>query len=308
MIWEIFVNRIVYAENKDLVQEYRKRMGHSPNVACPKLPEEKYLWRKIFDRNPLFATLTDKLLSKEYAKKTCPGIKIPHVIWQGVDFNEIPDSLLMRPAILKSNHASKQMIFLDGKDIDRSALKNETDEWLSRPYGVSTGEWAYLNIDRKIFLEDIIEGKDGAPLIEFNAFVFDGVVQHIQCLRDSEGANPTTSRYDRCGRQLEPHYSPKFTSRYEEAPPQFPAIISTVERLGAGFDHVRCDVYLRGDDIYFSEMTFYPNAGFPNKHDPVLRNDWKATWDLRGTWFLTTPQKGWRAVYANRLRKHLRSV
>ena len=37
----------------------------------------------------------------------------------------------------------------------------------------------------------------------------------------------------------------------------------TAERLAAAIDSpfVRIDLYEIGDDIYFSEITFYPNAG-----------------------------------------------
>lgn len=279
-------------------------MGRYPNVAVPKTIAEKFLWRKIFDRNPLFAEISDKLKAKEFAAGRCPDVLIPKVLWIGKDFSDIPDILFQRQAVLKSNHASGQIIFLEGNLNRRIELKTQTNAWLSKPYGQKNGEWGYRNIERKIFIEELILGAKGEPLEDYNVYVMDGKVQHSECLRDSYGRNPTTSRYDRDGNQIEKQYSPKFTTVFIAPPPQYDKIVNISERLGAGFDFIRCDLYLCGGVIYFCEMTVYPIAGYPT-YTKKLEELYNCYWDLRKSWFLTTPQSGWRGIYAKWLKMRL---
>lgn len=298
------VNSLIFLLNLNLVLRFTLKLGHLPNVAIPQTAEEKFLWRKIFDRNPLFALLSDKLCAKDYVARTCPELMLPKVLWSGKDFDDIPDHVLDTPAVLKSNHASGQVVFLHCTKLDRQSLKTKTDRWLSKPYGQANGEWGYRDIDRKIFVEEFVVGPDGEPLQDFNVYVVNGRVQHVQCMRDSYGADPNTTRYDRDGTPLKPHYSPKYAYRVLDVPAQYRKIVELAERLAAGFDHIRCDFYLAGEKIYFCEFTMYALAGYPGDKGR-LAEQWKRDWDLRQSWFLTTRQTGWRAIYANWLANRL---
>ena len=296
-MWRILINAYACLRHTRLIYRYMRNTGRCLNVAVPGSIEEKYLWRKIFDTNPLFPQLCDKLLVKQYVASRCPDLLIPETLWMGTSCDDVPDNLLAGPAVLKSNHASGHLVFLDGEAADRTALRKLTDRWLARPYGQKNGEWGYRNIDRKLFIEELIQGDTGEPLEDFNAYVMNGKVQHIHCLRERHGPNPTTSRYDRDGSQFELQYSPTFTTVFADPPAQYRHIIELAEQLGAGFDHMRCDFYLCGGLIYFSEMTVYSAAGFPES-EGRLRQTWTASWDLRHSWFLTAPQSGWRGAYA----------
>jgi len=301
------INLWIYLLNLNLVIRYVLKLGHLPNAAVPQTAAEKFLWRKIFDRNPLYPELSDKLRVKDYVVRKCPELMIPKVLWSGKDFNDIPDDVLQKPAVLKSNHASGQIVFLRRSGLDRASLKMETDRWLSRPYGQKNGEWGYLSIDRKVFVEELIVGPDGEALEDVNVYVVNGKVQHVQIMRDSYGADPNTTRYDRDGNLLEPHYSPKFAYRVREVPAEYPEIVELAERLGTGFDHIRCDFYLVGETIYFCELTLYAIAGYPEDNG-WLAEQWRRNWDLRQSWFLTTRQTGWHATYANWLANRLSSA
>lgn len=300
-MWQVAVNAFVYVRHFRLTHQCRQKMGRYPNVAVPVSFEEKFLWRKIFDRNPLFQQISDKLLAKQFAASRLPNVSIPRTLWVGVDFNDIPEELLKGPAVLKSNHASGQFYFLRGQAVDRDKLKAMTDNWLARPYGQGNGEWAYRGIDRKIFIEELVTGLNGEPLEDYNVYVMNGVVRHTQCLRQSHGPNPTNTRYDRDGSRFEAQYSPTFEYEATDPPAQYREIVRMAERLGAGFDHIRCDFYLCGSVIYFCEMTVYSVAGFPYA-EGRLRRVWETSWDIRHSWFLTTPQSGWRGIYAKYLR------
>jgi len=300
-MWQSSINAFAYLRHIRLVFQYVRKTRRYPNVAVPHSAEEKFLWRKVFDANPLFTQLSDKLVAKDFTASRCPDLLIPETLSAGTDFCDIPEDLLSGPAVLKSNHASGQVIFLNGARVDRADLKVQTDSWLATPYGRKNGEWGYRGIDRKIFVERLIAGANGEPLEDFNVYVMNDRVLYTQHLRESYGPNPTTTRYDRDGNQLEPQISPKFAHLHADPPPQYPRIVELAEILGAGFDHIRCDFYLCGGAIYFCEMTFYAVAGFPFVKGR-LGEVWKANWDIRDSWFLTVPQPGWRGAYARWLR------
>lgn len=303
-MWQVAVNAFVYIRHFWLTLQCLRKMGRYPNVALPASFEEKFLWRKVFDRNPMFRQLCDKLLAKQFAESRLPEVLIPRTLWVGTDLNDVPESLLNSPAVLKSNHASGHYCFLGGQTQDRAKLKAMTKAWLARPYGQGNGEWAYRDIDRKIFIEELIQNENGEPFEDYNVYVMNGQVQHTQCLRESHGLHPTTTRYDRDGSRFETQYSPKFSYVDADPPAQYPEIVKMAERLGAGFDHIRCDFYLCGGAIYFCEMTIYSVAGFPYA-EGRLRHVWESSWDTRHSWFLTTPQSGWRGAYARWLKSRL---
>ena len=298
------INASAYLRHPRLIFQFVRKTGRFPNVALPVATVEKFLWRKVFDHNPLFIQLSDKILAKQYVAAKCPDLMISRVLWSGGDFNDIPEHLLNGPAVLKSNHGSGHIVFFDGNTLDRAELKTRTDRWLARPYGQNNGEWGYRDVERKIFIEELIRGDSGEPIVDFKTYVMNGRVQHIQCMYDSNGPEPGTSRYDRDGNLFEAHISPTYTYINADPPPHYDRVVDMAERLGAGFDHMRCDFYLRGDAIYFCEMTIYAVAGFPDDSGP-LEEAWKSNWDIRHSWFLTTPQSGWRGTYARWLKSRL---
>ena len=305
-MWQLWANAYVYLWHTRLVRIYHRKMHRFPNAAYPKLVEEKYLWRKIFDRNALFTEICDKLLAKGYAKRKCPELRIPEVLWVGTDADDIPEELLARKAVLKANHNSGPHIFLDGSKMDRAEIKKKTEKWLSAPYGQKNGEWAYRDVDRKIFIEELIDGADGQPLEEFNVNVVDGRVLSTQMLRNWQSSEKKTSRYDRDGQNFEAEYSlSNAVTVFADPPKAYPKVVAIAERLGAGFDNIRCDFYLVEEEIYFCEMTLYPLAGFPMDRGRRVSDLWQKRWDIRASWFLTTSQSGWRAYYAKKLKERL---
>jgi hypothetical protein len=83
-------------------------------------------------------------------------------------------------------------------------------------------------------------------------------------------------------------------------------IEDAARRLCKGFDHMRCDLYLVGDDTFFGEYTVYNQGGYVLlARDEVLRSAHNHAWDIRWSWFLTTPQRGWFGLYAASLMRRL---
>jgi hypothetical protein len=69
-------------------------------------------------------------------------------------------------------------------------------------------------------------------------------------------------------------------------------------------DYVRVDFMLCGSDVYGQEFTFYSLAGL-SPFEAHIDERISDAWDLGASWFLRTPQRGWRGWYATALRRSL---
>ena len=68
---------------------------------------------------------------------------------------------------------------------------------------------------------------------------------------------------------------------------------------------MRVDILSDGERSWFSELTVYNMAGrLPGVGDNP-KEGVSTSWDLRQSWFMTTPQRGWRRVYAWALKSYL---
>ena len=80
------------------------------------------------------------------------------------------------------------------------------------------------------------------------------------------------------------------------------------KEIANGSDHLRIDFMWNGQALYLGELTIYSQGGFLRLLDDALTSEMTDSWDLRRSWFLSTPQKGWRARYANWLKRTLDSA
>jgi hypothetical protein len=275
-----------------------------PDPVAPVSNVDKFMWRKLFDHNPLFTTACDKLAAKKYALSVCPGLKTAKVLWVGDDASAIPDKVLSGDVVIKANAGCGRNIMVHDGQVDRAAMRTKTALWMRRGYGVGKGEWGYRDANQCLFVEDMLLDNDQPVRFEYKLHVYSGRIVYIFVTRGS-GTD------DRIGFQLDGdgvvHVAPLDD---EGVPIPFipPAIFDrmrdSAQALAAPFDYMRCDFYEVDGEIYFSELTAYPMSGLGagNSHLGKLRN---AAWDLRKSWLLTSPQSGWRRMYADALRRWL---
>ena len=299
------VNLWGFLRHPRLVEKFRRKTGHFPNIANPRTVQEKFLWRKIFDHNPLFTEVQDKLGAKEYARQRAPGIGIPATLWVGTDLADAPDAVLRAPGVLKPNQNCGKVVFLPAPDLDRDALRHEAALWLRHGYGKRKGEWAYKNIPPRLFIEEKMENTSGAGLYEIKVYFCSGKPTHAVCFTDrfSDGAAsmvvmPDGTRNETLLANATPH-------GLFEVDPAFAEAVRVGRILAHGFDCMRVDFLVADGALYFGEFTVYPVSGFPTIQDRAILAEWSASWDLRKSWFLSTPQTGLRGLYARRLRRVL---
>ena len=149
----------------------------------------------------------------------------------------------------------------------------------------------------RLIIEKLLLRDDGSPPVERKIFVFDGTARLVQSV--------TVSAEDRS--RLVSHHTLDWTelpwtvthprpTRPVDPPRRLDEMIRIAERLGAGFDHVRVDMYECGEKIYVGEMTLYSYSGLhpiePDSADYVLGSYWNPRSSrLRALWAILTKRR-----------------
>jgi len=295
--WQLRVNLGIYLRYPKLVRRFRSKMGYWPNVSFPTSLQEKFLWRKVFDHNPFFAKVSDKLLAKEYAASTCPDLKIPDVLWSGTDLKDAPQTLLNSKGMLKSNHGCRYVAFLPANDLSSAALKQKTEQWMAIPYGVDKGEWAYADIKRRLFIEELINTKSGGPITDYKVHTLGGKAVWVSSLIDPFGPDKTVTTFRLDGTNHDAEETHSLEKQSPKPGQAFYKAISFAEQLGKDIDYIRCDFLASDEDIWFGELTIYTASGYPDIPNMKLIRYWNDNWDLRNSWFMQRPHSGWRRSY-----------
>lgn len=286
---------------------FRSKVGHWPNFLFPETYNEKMLWRKLFERNPAMAVLSDKLKVKDYFKQNCPNLNVINPLWVGKRVEDIPEDLLQQDVIIKTNHGSGFNIIVKDRALDRKVIDKKVRRWLRKTYGVSKLEWAYSQIDPHIIIEPVVRPDKNDVPFDFDFEVCNGRVHSCFVLGNKASGHPKIGIFDRQGRRLEVTVAsvPSAEDQLPSStilPPSYHQAVKYAEILGKGFDNVRVDFMCINNELYGCEMTFYSMSGFGNIYsDPELYKKLSNTWDLRKSWFLSTPQSGWRKCYAAEL-------
>jgi hypothetical protein len=261
----------------------------------------KVRWRMAHDRNPLFPILQDKVAVKRYAHEH--GVATPRMYFVTIDPATLPFDNLPNSCFIKANHGcgwnilseagefyyfgqGKGVLDANGKllpDIRQSSLYLSRDQVVGicrKMLGIrfAANEWAYQVIAPHIFVEEKLCSADGGELRDFRLFTFNGTVQAI-------GVGSATYRKNGENVFFTPAWEPIALTQYRERlPDPLPArpskldqMIAAAERLGAGIDFVRVDLYDSTQGIMLGEITLYPEGGVPDSPTSCPRfNHWLA--------------------------------
>jgi hypothetical protein len=242
---------------------FRHRLGYWPKLSTPRTFNEKILFRKLYDRNELFGVLCDKLAVRDFVRDRV-GDKYLPIVFQVVadpadfDLDALPESFA-----LKANHGWSQHILVPSKSefsLDDHAARMR--RWLVRRHGQKPWalEWAYSQVEPKLFAEEFLRGEGGAPPWDYKFYVYGGRVAYVHVDIDRFGTQRRCF-YDRDWQPLEIHGKVQL-GKPGPRPVRLDEMIKVAEALGRGLDFVRVDLYDVPDvGVKFGEMTLYPAAG-----------------------------------------------
>ena len=254
-----------------------RQLGYNPDFRRPRRFNEHIHARKLFERDPRFAALSDKVLVKDYIGKRIGEQYLIPTLWSGVELPETPPSW-PTPFVVKSNHSSGWNIFVrNAADLERwPEIRREAASWLKQDWTPFLHEWWYNNIDRKILIEPMIAEE---PL-DYKFFCFDGEPRYIQIDFDRHHAGRTKLFYD-TEWNLQP-FTANYPRRTEpiERPQHLDQMVEIARTLSAEFSFVRVDLYDLPSGPLFGELTFSPGSGLmkfdPPEYDEILGSWWQA--------------------------------
>lgn len=84
---------------------YYIEMGKKLNLKDPKTMNEKLQWLKLYNRNPIYTTLVDKFLVKDYIAKKIGQEYITKTYGAWHTFDDIDFNTLPQQFVLKTNHS-----------------------------------------------------------------------------------------------------------------------------------------------------------------------------------------------------------
>jgi TupA-like ATPgrasp len=83
--------------------------GRKPRLLRPRRFTEKIQWRKLFDLNPLYAVISDRLAVRNFIANRVGDDVLVRLLWVGDDPTAVPFDSLEPPYVIKSTHASGQL-------------------------------------------------------------------------------------------------------------------------------------------------------------------------------------------------------
>jgi hypothetical protein len=253
-----------------------------PHFKNPRSFSEKVWNRMLFDRNPLWTMLSDKLLVRGYvASKVGSEYLIP-LLWSGDNPEEIPFDKLPLKFVVKTNHGcGYNIIVKDKTQLDQRNTTLQLEKWLHENYcqeHLAGMEWSYKNIIPTIIVESFLEDSGSVP-VDYKFFCFSGRVEFFK-IDFGRFEDHSEKFFDRDLNPLD--LFEKGLKQYQSKiilPENCEDMVRVAESLAVNLDFIRVDLYNVSSRIYFGELTCYPGGGIvqwiPRKYDFLLGEKWK---------------------------------
>lgn len=284
--WKLVFGKLV---SKDLLNwlpdkfflklRYHQLLGEKLDLNNPKTFNEKLQWLKLYDRKVEYIKLVDKYEVREYISEAL-GDKylIPSLgVWErieDIDFNLLPESF-----VLKGTHDSGSVIVCRNKsNFDMEAAKQKLSASLKRNLFWQGREWPYKNLKPRIIAEKLMQTFDGQDIIDYKFFCFNGEPKFLYVSQGLSDHRTAHISYVSLEWEKEPFYREDFSifEKLPEKPKTFDKMLEYSKILAKDYPFIRVDFYEINGELYFSELTFFPGAGFtkfyPEEWNEIIGN------------------------------------
>lgn len=260
---------------------FKLKHGYPLNINNPKTFSEKIVCNKLFNRNKLLKTTTDKIEVKQYLVKEHGELFNTYLIptiFAGSNFLKINFELMPKNFIVKGSHLSgHNLIVRDFKNSEenRKLLIDKIRKILLMKIPYFTNEWAYWELKKRVIIEPLLLIDNKVP-DDYKFYCFSGNCQYFH--RDFDRFNNHKREiYDKYGNEVDAQIKHSGSKMGHGIPNLF-KVIEFVEKISRPFKFVRTDIYIMNDKIYFGEFTHYPGSGMvpisPYTFDEHLGNFW----------------------------------
>ena len=249
-----------------------------PRLRNPHTFSDKILHRMLHDRRPTLQIFSDKLAVRDYVLARVSDRCLPNLYHVTDDPKSIPFAKLPRQFVVKGSHGSNWTYIIGDKlSLSVDDVISHCTLWLSRNYYDYGGEWSYKHISPKIIIEELLLDENNDLPSDYKFFCFDGKVSIVQVDVD-RFTDHRRSLYSRTWEELPVQYIYQRIGTRITKPKNFSDMIGLAEQLSAGIDFARVDLYNIDGNIYFGEITNYPESGVgrfvPRSFDDELGRQW----------------------------------
>lgn len=240
-------------------------MGYEIDWTHPRTFNEKLQWLKLYDRNPQYTILVDKLKVKQWISEkvgeqyVIPTLAVYDSVDQ-IDLDSLPDQF-----VLKCNHDSGGVVICrDKSTFDLDAAKRKLAASMNKNFYWEAREWPYKGVTPCVFAEEYLEETGNGGLVDYKFFCFNGEPDCVMVCIDRHIKLPKFYFFDKNWNLK------RLNIRGKEAPegfslpkpPMLEKMFELAQVLSSGIPFVRVDFYNIGEDVRFGEMTFFPEGGF----------------------------------------------
>lgn len=266
--------------------EWRLLMDYPLDLENPQSFNQKLQWLKLYDHNPDYVKMVDKVEAKKYVASLIGEEHIIPTLGVWDKFEDIDFSKLPQHFVLKVAHDSGGVFICKDKDhIDKEKVRKFLSYRQSFNYYVLKREWPYKEASRRILCEKFMDDGSGRDLRDYKLFCFDGKVRFFKIDLDRFHSHHAVF-FDRDCKGLpfgEAQYPPSHASKENIIIPEaIKEMIAYADIISKDIPFVRVDFYEINGQTFFGEITFYPASGFMKLTD--------REWDFKIGEYFTLPK------------------
>lgn len=272
----------IFPDKLYLVLVYYLKNGEWLNLNNPQTYNEKLNWLKIYDKNPLYTSMVDKLAVKDYVKaKIGEEYIIPIIgVWNSPD--EIEWDKLPNQFVLKTTHGGANggvIICRDKNVFNRTEAISKLKKAMKQNIYKSLREWPYKNVHKRIIAEMYMEDAQTKELRDYKFFAFNGTVRALFIATERGSGKVKFDYYDSEFHHLDLVQEHPMSGKQYDKPVCFEEMKRIAGLLSEGIPQLRVDLYEVNGNVYFGECTFFHHGGMV----PFHPHEWDVTF---GKWIV----------------------
>ena len=273
-LFRLYGSRLI-SDKVAVKSQFKLSLKRKLDLKNPKTFNEKLNWMKLYYRKPLLTTMVDKYEVKKCVSDLIGEEYVVPLIGAFNKWNEIDFTKLKAPFVLKTTNSSGVVFVVrDIEKFDFKTAKKRINKSLRTNYSYSCREWPYKNIKPRIIVEECLKDNKEENLPVYKFFCFDGEPFIVQTIKNDKTSYETIDYFDMDWNLLKLKQNFENSERPLDKPNNFEQMKELAAKLSKGQPFVRVDLYSVNGRVYFSEFTFFSDAGYerfyPDKWDLIL--------------------------------------
>lgn len=249
---------------------YRIRIKKRINWKNPQNLIEKIAWMELNTDTSLWSLCADKYRVREYVEKCGCGQYLNELLGVWKNPNDINFEALPSEFVLKANNGCGTVLIVKDKtQLNIPKTKKILQNWIRHPYGYRNSQRHYLNIDRCIIAEKLIENDSVSnrispgSLIDYKVWCINGKVESVLVVFNRHDNLHQVKLFDPNWNELPQFVRAKAKPETDVEIPKpdcLAELLDACRELSVPFPEVRADFYIINNRPIFGELTF--SAGF----------------------------------------------